>query len=97
MMSDIHCPSNLITDAGSLGHSGKKDGKAAQFSSPSDISIWNNLLFVCDSSNHCIRIIDIDIFFFRKRRREDCLTANEGSAIVMQKLTIQDKRRRQLA
>ena len=78
-MCDTHCPSNLITVAGSLGHSGKKDRKAAQFSDPSGISIWNNLLFVCDSSNHCIRIIDIDISVSRKRR-EDCPTAGEDSA-----------------
>ena len=44
MMFDTHCPSNLITVAGLLETSGKKDAKAAQFSDPSGISIWNNLL-----------------------------------------------------
>ena len=79
-MCDTHCPSNLITVAGSLGHSGKKDGKAAQFSDPSDMSIWNSLLFVCDSSSYCTRIIDTDIFVSRERRREDCLTDGEEFA-----------------
>ena len=50
-----------------VGHSGKKGGKAAQFSDPSDISIWNNLLFVCHSSNYCVRIIDIDNFVEKKK------------------------------
>ena len=61
MMFDSHYPSNMIDVAVLLGHSRKKDGNAAQFSSSSDIPIWNNLLFVRDSFNHCIRIIDIDI------------------------------------
>ena len=77
MMCDTHCPFNLITVAGSLGHSGKKDGKAAQFSTHQ--LFQSGILFVCDSSNHCIRIIDIDIFVSRKRR-EDCPTAGKDSA-----------------
>ena len=81
VMCDTHCPSNLIIVAGSLDHSERKDGKAAQFSGPSDSSIWNNL-FVCDSFNHCTRIIDMDIIVSRKRGRENCLTAGEDSVDI---------------
>ena len=96
MMCYTHCPSNLITVAGSLGHSGKKDRKAAQFSDPSDIG--RKIEKRRNSLTHQIFQSGITFFSFTtplitasessiqtflspgKRRREDCLTDGEDFA-----------------
>ncbi|KAL9976535.1 hypothetical protein ACROYT_G013849 [Oculina patagonica] len=70
MTSDFHSPSNVAVVAGTAGKPGMKDGRRAHFADPSGICIWETLLFVCDSSNGSVRVVDIEIFVSKGRRSQ---------------------------
>ena len=57
-MSDLHCPANLSSIAGE-SNSGLRDGRKSLFQNPSLLCIYANLIFVCDSGNASISVIDI--------------------------------------
>lgn len=66
MMSDLHCPATLTPIAGER-QPGCRDGKKSLFLEPSGLCVFSNLLFVCDSGNASVRVIDIARLVSRKR------------------------------
>lgn len=78
MTSDFHSPSNVVVVAGTAGKPGMKDGARAHFSEPSGICIWETLLFVCDSSNGSVRVVDIEVFVSRGRRSQHVAGVSES-------------------
>ena len=66
MMSDLHCPATLSSIAGA-NSSGLSDGRNSLFQNPSGLCIFANLIFVCDSGNASIRIIDISRLVSKKK------------------------------
>ena len=66
-MSDLHCPATLSSIAGE-DSSGLRDGRNSLFQNPSGLCIYVNLIFVCDSGNASIRIIDISRLVSKKKK-----------------------------
>ena len=77
MMSDLHCPANLSSIAGE-SNSGLRDGRKSLFQNPSLLCIYANLIFVCDSGNASIRVIDISRLVSRKKNDTLFVEANES-------------------
>ena len=57
MMCDLHCPASVSSIAGE-NQPGCRDGKKSLFQEPSGLCMFMNLLFLCDSGNSSIRVID---------------------------------------
>ena len=70
MMSDLHCPVTLTPTAGER-QPGCRDGKKSLFSEPSGLCVFSNLLFVCDSGNASVRVIDIARLVSRKKSAQE--------------------------
>lgn len=66
MSCDLHCPATLTSVAGD-SQSGCRDGKKSLFCEPSGLCLYKNLIFVCDSGNAAIRVIDIARLVSRKK------------------------------
>ena len=66
MSRNLHCPATLTSVAGD-SQSGCRDGKKSLFFEPSGLCLYMNLIFVCDSGNAAIRIIDIARLVSRKK------------------------------
>lgn len=75
MMSDFHCPAMLSSIAGE-NSSGLRDGRKSLFQNPS--GLYANLIFVCDSGNASIRIIDISRLVSRKKNDSPFYEASES-------------------
>ena len=79
MMSDLHCPATLTSIAGER-QPGCRDGKKSLFLEPLGVCVFSNLLFVCDSGNASIRIIDIARLVSKKRTAQT-LEANASELV----------------
>ena len=76
-MSDLHCPANLSSIAGE-SNSDLRDGRKSLFLNLSLLCIYANLIFVCDSGNASIRVIDISRLVSRKKNDTLFVEANES-------------------
>ncbi|XP_028514449.1 uncharacterized protein LOC114574924 [Exaiptasia diaphana] len=65
MMCNLHCPS-MVTSVAGESRPGSRDGKNSLFHYPSGMCIYENLLFVCDSYNASIRVVDISRLVSRR-------------------------------
>ena len=80
MMSNLHCPAMVSSVAGE-SKSGLRDGKNSLFKNPSGICIYNNLLFISDTGNSSIRVVDISRIVSKKKDAavlEETELANEN-------------------
>ena len=77
MMSDLHCPANLSSIAGE-SNSDLRDGRKSLFLNLSLLCIYANLIFVCDSGNASISVIDISRLVSRKKNDTLSVEANES-------------------
>lgn len=66
IMCNLQCP-YVITSVAGESRPGSRDGKNNLFHHPSGMCIYENLLFVCDSSNASIRVVDIARLVSRRR------------------------------
>ena len=73
--SDLHSPSKVSVITGESGQPGMNDGRRECFPEPSKICVWETLLFVCDSSNGCICVVDEEMFVSKR-------TSNQHAADV---------------
>ena len=51
------------------GKPGRNNGKSSSFTQPTGLCIFDNLIFLCDAGNSCIRIIDVSYITKRGYRR----------------------------
>ena len=58
-MYSLHCPATLAVLAGENGVVGFRDGKKSLFKTPTGLCLHGHLLFVCDSGNSALRIVDV--------------------------------------
>ena len=65
-MCNLQCPSRITSVAGE-SRPGSRDGKNSLFHHSSGMCIYENLLFVCDSNNASIRVVDISRLVSRRR------------------------------
>ena len=89
-MSDLHCPANLSSIAGE-SNSGLRDGRKSLFQNPSLLCIYTNLIFVCDSGNASISVIDISRLVSRKKnesRRSNDSASTPYSTALVEKVTV---------
>ena len=66
--SDLHCPANVSSIAGN-GKPGRNNGRSSSFTQPAGLCIFDNLIFLCDAGNSCIRIVDVSSITKRGYRR----------------------------
>ena len=59
VMYSLHCPATLAVLAGENGVVGFRDGKKSLFKTPTGLCLHGHLLFVCDSGNSALRIVDV--------------------------------------
>ena len=67
VMCSLHCPATLAVVAGENGVIGFRDGKKSLFKTPTRLCLHGHLLFVCDSGNLALRIVDLSRLLSRKK------------------------------
>ena len=69
VMCSLHCPATLAVVAGENGVIGFATERRGCYKTPTGLCLHGHLLFVCDSGNSALRIVDVSRLLSRKKRR----------------------------